>query len=71
MPKRRDLIRKIEKQARSQGVAFGELREGSKHTIYTLDGVRLVIPRHRDINEITAESIYSDAEVKLGKGWWR
>ena len=41
MPKRRDLIRKIEKQARSQGVAFGELREGSKHTIYTLDGVRL------------------------------
>lgn len=71
MPKRRALIRQLSKAAKARGMTFEVLREGGRHTVFTLDGMRLPIPRHNDINEITAASIRRDAEAKLGKDWWR
>jgi hypothetical protein len=35
------------------------------------DGMRIAIPRHREINEHTAQAIFRDLEAKLGKDWWR
>jgi hypothetical protein len=29
------------------------------------------IPRHRELNELTARAIIAALEVKLGKDWWR
>jgi mRNA interferase HicA len=69
--KRRDLIKKLSKAAASAGVECGVVVEGSEHTIYQVGKQKLSIPRHREINELTAEGIMKDAEGELGRRWWR
>ncbi|MDA1230528.1 MAG: type II toxin-antitoxin system HicA family toxin [Planctomycetota bacterium] len=51
--KRRDLIQHIE----SLGCVF--VREGNRHTIYSnpASGIRVPIPRHREIPDIFARTI--------------
>ena len=46
-------------------------REGSEHSLYRLGKLRISIPRHNEINEITAQGILKDTEDDLGEGWWR
>ena len=46
-------------------------REGANHTVYSLDGVMIPIPRHREIGEGLTDEIRKQAGAKLGKGWWR
>lgn len=69
--KRRDLIKKITEASAQAGVAFGEVREGGSHTVYRCGGENVIVPRHNEINEITAKSIMKNLESELGEGWWR
>ena len=69
--KRRALILRIQVAASSRGVLFGKVREGSRHEFWAVGDLRVAIPRHRDINEWTAEAIMRDLEPILGDGWWR
>jgi hypothetical protein len=69
--KPRDIVRRIQREAKSQGMEFVKLREGANHTVYDLDGVKIPIPRHREIGEGLTEEIYRECQDKLGKGWWR
>ncbi len=69
--KRVDLIRSIVSAAGASGVRWTLVRQGSRHEVWDMDGVRVVIPRHREINERTAELIMRLVEDKLGPGWWR
>ncbi|GAA0716771.1 hypothetical protein Drose_36795 [Dactylosporangium roseum] len=69
--KRVDLLKKIRTAAAGKGVDFGLHREGTSHSIYRCDGQNVVVPRHTEINEITARAIMRDLEDQLGKGWWR
>lgn len=55
--KRRDLINRLGRAADKQGVTFSFLREGASHSIYSFGGRNVAIPRHAEINEITAKSI--------------
>lgn len=56
--KRRDLVKKLEQNG------FKKVREGS-HSIYKAPNKRIVqVPRHREINEITAQQILEDAGLK-------
>nr|WP_083778724.1 type II toxin-antitoxin system HicA family toxin [Oscillochloris trichoides] len=57
--KRTDLIRHLERY----GCVLK--REGGAHSIYwlPLTGKRSTIPRHREINEITARKICRDLEI--------
>ncbi|WP_018157065.1 type II toxin-antitoxin system HicA family toxin [Demetria terragena] len=71
MTKRADLTKQIAKAAKRQGVEWALLREGGRHTIYALGGQSVAIPRHNEINEITAESIRKQAGETLGKDWWK
>lgn len=71
MTQRREVIKRINKAARDADIEWDILREGANHTVYVLDGLRIPIPRHRDIAEGTTESIYKECEPKLGKDWWR
>jgi Asp-tRNA(Asn)/Glu-tRNA(Gln) amidotransferase A subunit family amidase len=32
---------------------------------------KVTIPRHREINELTAGAIFRALEDELGRGWWR
>lgn len=69
--KRRDLVNKIKKAAKDRGSTWEFDREGANHEIYTLDSITVPIPRHNEINEMTAEGIMKECEEILGRGWWR
>lgn len=66
-----ELLRKIAKQASTKGVGFGLVREGGSHSLYQCGAVRVTVPRHAEINELTARGILTATESVLGKGWWR
>jgi mRNA interferase HicA len=69
--KRRELIRKISRAARQAGVDFDLVREGGNHSVYQCGGQPVTIPRHNEINELTARGIMTDLEGELGAGWWK
>jgi mRNA interferase HicA len=70
--KRRDLIRKIGQQAKARGLAWEAVRAGAEHDIYRLGvAAQVSIPRHNEINEITARKILQTTESELGEGWWK
>ena len=69
--KRRALIQRISRASAEQGMACQLIRQGSRHEFWDVGGLRVAIPRHRDINDWTAEAIMRDLELILGKGWWR
>jgi len=56
--KRRDLIKKLEQNG------FKKIREGD-HSVYKAPSKRAVqVPRHNEINEVTAQQILKDAGLK-------
>lgn len=68
---RRELIKKVTTAARKQGAEWILDREGANHTVYTLNGLVVPVPRHREISHYTAEGIYRECEPELGKDWRR
>jgi hypothetical protein len=71
VPKRAEIISKIQKAAKAAELKFLLVREGANHTIYDLDGVMIPIARHRELGQRYAETIYKQCEIKLGGSWWR
>jgi hypothetical protein len=69
--KRRDLLSKISRAAKAAGIEWVLVVEGSEHSIYQVGSQKVSVPRHREINQYTAEGILKDTEAELGKGWWR
>jgi predicted RNA binding protein YcfA (HicA-like mRNA interferase family) len=56
--KHKDLVRLLEKNG------WRKLREGGDHTVYTDGKETEPIPRHSEINEITAKSIIKRRGLK-------
>jgi hypothetical protein len=69
--KRRALIHRIRAAAAAAGIPCELIRQGSRHEIWEVRGLRFAIPRHRDISEWTTESIMRELEPIFGEGWWR
>jgi mRNA interferase HicA len=69
--KRVELLRRVARMARSRGVAWRLDRQGANHEVWRCGSVEVTVPRHREINEITAIGILTSLEEALGKGWWR
>jgi hypothetical protein len=69
--KRSELIRRIRRAARPAGLTFEFDRQGKEHELWVCGRAKVSIPRHREINERTAEGICRDLEPELGEGWWR
>ncbi|MDP3971290.1 MAG: hypothetical protein Q8P61_00060 [Candidatus Nanopelagicales bacterium] len=65
------LLAKISKAARERGAIWELRREGSNHSILVLDGEQIPVPRHNEINEMTAVGIMKQCEGALGERWWR
>ncbi len=60
--KRRDLLKKLNEIAGGKGQAM-TMKEGGNHTLIDFDGKRVtVVPRHNEVNEITAVKIIKQAE---------
>ena len=62
--KRKDLERQINQLAKEKG-ATAQWKEGGNHTKVTIKNVTTTIPRHNDINEITAKSIIKYFREKI------
>lgn len=68
MAKRRDLIKALRSTAKQACIEFSFVRNGSNHDIYRWDTVLIVIPRHNEINEMTARGIIKDTDAYLKGG---
>jgi hypothetical protein len=68
--KRRDLVSALRQAAKRSGLTFESLRNTGGHEVFSLDGLRIAIPNHREIAERTAGSIRRQAAGKLGEEWW-
>lgn len=70
---RATLVRRIQKAARKAGKSWTQRRTsaGGKHEIWICGTTEVAIPRHREINEYTAEGIMKYLEAELGEEWWR
>jgi hypothetical protein len=68
--KRRDLLNQMRAAAKAAGLEFVSLRNSGGHEVFTLDGLRIPVPNHREIAEGTAQSIRRQAAEKLGQEWW-
>ncbi len=55
--KKRQLVRRLQAIAASADLALDLVREGANHEIWRIGNERIVIPRHREVNEYTAEGI--------------
>jgi hypothetical protein len=56
------LIKRLAEMARDKGLELVLVREGGNHTVYRIGTFTFPIPRHREINELTASSILKRAE---------
>jgi hypothetical protein len=61
----------IARAARKADVEWELVRQGAEHELWSFDGERVTVPRHREINEVTTRGILRALEAKLGKDWWR
>ena len=68
--KRGDVLRKIRKAAKAQGVPL-ELFERTNHTGIQCGSIRTTIGRHSEISDLMAETIYKQLEPELGRMWWK
>jgi predicted RNA binding protein YcfA (HicA-like mRNA interferase family) len=57
--------------AHEAGLELVSLRDAGAHEVLSLDGLRIVVPRHREIAEGTARSILRQAAERLGQELWR
>ncbi len=60
--KRRDLLKTLKAEAKARGVEM-EVVEGGNHTKVIIGDVQTVVPRHNEINEITARAILKQMGV--------
>jgi mRNA interferase HicA len=60
--KRTALEKQLRKRAEAMGLEMVFVREGGAHTIWRIGSYQFSIPRHKDINEITARAILDGAK---------
>jgi hypothetical protein len=69
--KRGELIRKISKRSKAVGKTWELTRQGANHEQWTCGTSIVYVPRHSQVNDLTAQGICKDLEDELGEGWWR
>jgi mRNA interferase HicA len=69
--KRRDLVARLQSAAKAAGLEWTFVRQGAAHEVWSINGKNVTIPRHTEINELTARGILKNFEDELGKDWWR
>ena len=62
--KRRELMSRIRDHARRNGLDV-EIVEGARHTKVTVGDRRTVVPRHSEINEVTARAILKQMGITV------
>jgi hypothetical protein len=65
------MVKRISTAAKRQGIEWQLLREGANHSVYSLGGVVIPVPRHAELGEHLVMGIFRECELMLGRGWWR
>ena len=60
--KRKALEKQLAKNAKEAGTTWEFVREGANHSVWSFGGMLITIPRHNDINELTAKGILKDTD---------
>lgn len=58
--KRQLLLQRLAEGARAKGVEFTFVREGANHSVYRFGTATVIVPRHREVVERTAQRILRD-----------
>lgn len=66
--KKKALEKKLVALAKKHDVTFELIRQGGGHEIWSFNGQSIAIPRHREINELTAKSILKTANAEVSDG---
>jgi hypothetical protein len=63
----------ISERAIALGKAFEQVATSGRgsHEKWRVGAVQVAVPRHREVNELTAQAILRATEPELGEGWWR
>ena len=71
--RRRDLLRQIGTRAAELGKTFEQIATSGRgsHEKWRVGVVQVAIPRHREINDLTAQQIIKATEAELGVDWWK
>ncbi len=69
--KTRLLVAAVRTRARQVGVTWQLERRGGRHDLWRCGATVVTIPRHRELNELTAGGIMKALERELGERWWR
>ena len=69
--KRNQLLRGIAKAARARGVVWKLDRQGAGHEIWQCGKMSVPVPRHKEIDDSLAKTLFAELELELGKDWWR
>jgi hypothetical protein len=69
--KKRRMLSSIAREAQRQGRRWQHIREGTNHEIWRCGSIEVPIPRHAEIGDRLAETIFKQLEEELGKDWWR
>lgn len=70
--KRVALLKQIAVAAKRSGLDWRQVSSKGNHEKWRLGAsVQVSIPRHTEINEITARAILKSTEKELGEGWWK
>ena len=69
--KRRELLKRIAAEAKRQNMNWALDRQGANHDVFSLDGLIIPVPRHNEIGEGLAVTIFKECSPKLGERWWR
>ncbi len=69
--KQDDLKRRVQRAAQANGMSWRLVRQGGRHEVWQCGRTKVTIPRHREINELTAQGIFETLEAELGRGWWK
>lgn len=68
--KRGQVIGRLKKQAKRSGLAF-EMYELTNHTGIRIGHTASTLPRHSEIDDLTARKFFDQFANEFGKGWWR
>lgn len=66
--KRRELLVRLRSIAKEAGVDFVLVRNGAGHDIYRLGDLAVTMPRHSEINEMTAKGMLRAASEHVQGG---
>jgi hypothetical protein len=69
--KRTALNKKIKDAAKAAGFEWVLVRHGGQHDLWRCGTTIVTIPRHNELNELTAQSILKRLEATLGEQWWK